>query len=136
MNPVFVDTSALIALGNTRDQFHPQAQQIFKELVLARSRFITTNAIIFELTNAFSSVQYKSTAIKLIDMINNSKSWSVITIDEDLTTKGMSRFRKMLDKDWSLVDCISMIISEDIGITKIFSNDHHFEQAGFVILLK
>ena len=136
MSPIFVDTSALIALGNTRDQFHQQAQEIFKELVLAKNRFITTNAIIFELTNAFSSVQYKSIAIKLIDMINNSKGWSIITIEDDLMTKGVNRFRKMLDKDWSLVDCISMIISEEIGINRIFSNDHHFEQAGFVILLK
>ena len=131
MSPIFVDTSALIALGNTRDQFHQQAQEIFKELVLAKNRFITTNAIIFELTNAFSSVQYKSIAIKLIDMINNSKGWSIITIEDDLMTKGVNRFRKMLDKD-----CISMIISEEIGINRIFSNDHHFEQAGFVILLK
>jgi predicted nucleic acid-binding protein len=136
MSPIFVDTSALIALGNTRDQFHLQAKEIFKELVLARNRFLTTNAVIFELTNAFSAVQYKSIAIKLIDMINNSRGWSVITIDDDLMTKGISRFRKMHDKDWSLVDCISMIISEDIGCTNIFSNDHHFEQAGFVILLK
>ena len=86
MSPIFVDTSALIALGNTRDQFHQQAQEIFKELVLAKNRFITTNAIIFELTNAFSSVQYKSIAIKLIDMINNSKSSSNTLSEEEPLT--------------------------------------------------
>jgi predicted nucleic acid-binding protein len=136
MNLIFVDTSALIALGNKKDQFHLQAMKAFKQLVLAKTNFITTNAIIFELTNAFSAVQYKPVAIKQCDMINNSKNWTLITIDEELTKKGMSQFKQMDDKDWSLVDCISMIIAEEIGITKIFSNDHHFEQAGFTILLK
>jgi len=136
MNLIFVDTSALIALGNKKDQFHLQATKVFKQLVLAKMNFITTNAIIFELTNAFSAVQYKPVAIKQCDLINNSKSWTLITIDEELMKKGLSRFRQVDDKDWSLVDCISMIIAEEIGITKIFSNDHHFEQAGFTILLK
>lgn len=136
MNLIFVDTSALIALGNKKDQFHFQATKVFKRLVLAKMNFITTNAVIFELTNAFSGVQYKPVAIKQSDMINNSKSWTIITIDEELMEKGLSRFKQMHDKDWSLVDCISMIIAEEIGITKIFTTDHHFEQAGFTILLK
>ena len=136
MNLTFVDTSALIALGNKKDQFHFQATKVFKCLVLAKMNFITTNAIIFELTNAFSAVQFKPAAIKQCDMINNSKNWTLITIDDELMKKGLSRFTQMTDKDWSLVDCISMIISEEIGINKIFSNDHHFEQAGFTILLK
>ena len=50
--------------------------------------------------------------------------------------KGISRFKQMSDKDWSVVDCISMIMAEESDITEIFTNDHHFEQAGFTILLK
>jgi len=42
----------------------------------------------------------------------------------------------MTDKEWSLIDCISIIIAEEFRITDIFSNDHHFEQAGFNILMK
>ena len=107
MNLVFVDTSALIALGNKKDQFHLQATKVFKRLVLAKMNFITTNAIILEITNAFSAVQYKPVAIKQCDMINTSKSWTLITIDDELMKKGLSRFTQMNDKDWSLVDCIS-----------------------------
>ena len=42
----------------------------------------------------------------------------------------------MKDKEWGLVDCTSIIVARDMGITEIFTTDHHFEQAGFTILLK
>ena len=136
MNSVFVDTSALIALGNIRDQFHAKTKKVFKELVITKSHFLTTNAVILELTNAFSDVKYKPIAIRLLNLIEKSNNWTVITIDEEMMKKGINRFKQMKDKDWSVVDCISMIIAEDSDIIKIFTNDHHFVQAGFIILLQ
>ena len=136
MKPVFVDTSALIALGNSRDKYHNQSKKVFKELVISKREFFTTNAVILELTNAFSGAKYKPIALRLLDLIEKSENWTVITIDDKLMKKGVSKFKQMNDKDWSLVDCISMIISKDFDIANIFTNDHHFEQAGFKILLK
>ncbi len=49
--------------------------------------------------------------------------------------RGLKHFAQRADKDWSLVDCISMLIAEDFGCAEIFTNDHHFEQAGFVNLM-
>jgi len=40
------------------------------------------------------------------------------------------------DKEWSLTDCISLVVMNERGITDALTNDHHFEQAGFQILLK
>jgi len=135
MKPVLVDTSALIALGNKRDQFHQNAKKVFKELVITKSHFLTTNAVILELTNAFSDVKYKPIAIRLLNLIEKSNNWTVITIDEEMMKKGINRFKQMKDKDWSVVDCISMIIADESDITEIFTNDRHFVQAGFKILL-
>lgn len=42
----------------------------------------------------------------------------------------------MMDKEWGLVDCASIHVAKNMGIKDIFSTDHHFEQAGFQILLK
>ena len=39
------------------------------------------------------------------------------------------------DKEWSLVDCASMLICEKRGIRRVLTSDRHFEQAGFEILL-
>ena len=136
MKPLFVDTSALIALGNGRDQFHAQAVMLFKEYSAEKRRFVTTNAILLEMTNAFSAAPYKPLAIRLFELIETSPAWTVVMIDRGLMARGWAKFEQMADKDWSLVDCISMIVAQDAGMTEIFTNDHHFQQAGLIMTLK
>jgi predicted nucleic acid-binding protein len=81
-------------------------------------------------------VSLKSSAIKLIEAVRQSKKWKSIFIDEKLLNRGFELYRQMKDKEWGLVDCISITVARDMGITEIFTTDHHFEQAGFTILLK
>jgi predicted nucleic acid-binding protein len=40
------------------------------------------------------------------------------------------------DKEWSLTDCNSFVVMQHEGISEALTGDHHFEQAGFVALLK
>jgi hypothetical protein len=40
-----------------------------------------------------------------------------------------------IDKDWSLTDCMSISLANQLNIRQIFTSDHHFTQAGFEILL-
>jgi len=40
------------------------------------------------------------------------------------------------DKAWSQTDCASFCIMRDHGITQALTHDRHFEQAGFVALLR
>jgi len=136
MKPIFVDTSALIALGNKRDKFHIQAFKINNELRQTNMHYVTTSAIVLEFGNAFSSTNLKSTAIQIIESINMSKKWKCIDVDRSIFEHGFKRYKNYLDKAWGLVDCISMIVAIKLGIIEIFTADKHFEQAGFKILLK
>ena len=135
MKSIFVDTSALIAIGNKDDDFYERAITIQKKLLQTNHRFLTTNAIILELFNAFSQTQHKLIAIKFINLINKSKQWNCLPVDK-LIVQGIEMFQNRLDKNWSLIDCISMKVAKEHGIIDIFTTDHHFEQAGFTILLK
>ena len=47
-----------------------------------------------------------------------------------------SSFAARPDKEWSLTDCISFVAMNERDITDALTSDHHFEQAGFRILLK
>lgn len=136
MKTVFVDTSALIAIGNKRDAFHSQALKVREKLKQTKANFIITNGILLEFGNAFSPVNLKPTAIKLIEAITNSRKWHCVNIDDHLIQKGFELYKQVQDKNWGLVDCISIIVARDMSIREIFTTDHHFEQAGFEILLK
>ncbi len=136
MKSVFADTSALIALGNKRDAFHSQAVLINDSLRQSKKNFVTTDAILLELGNAFSPLNLKPLAIKLIEVIRQSKKWNCVCLDENLMNRGFELYKQMKDKEWGFVDCISIIVAKDMKIKEIFSTDHHFEQAGFKILLK
>ena len=136
MKSVFVDNSALIALGNKQDTFYRQAQKIRRELIKTQRKFVTTSFVIVELCSAFSGVKLRSTAIDTVESIYKSDKWMYLDVDRKLMTKGFEHFKQMADKEWTLVDCVSMIVAKEFGIIEIFTNDHHFEQAGFQILLK
>ncbi len=136
MKPVFVDTSALIAICNKRDAYHTQAIDIMSGLRRSARALATTSAVLLEFGNAFSPVHLKHAAIKMIDAIQLSPKWKCATVDASLFAKGFHRFNHYRDKAWGLVDCISMIVADDLGVAEIFTTDHHFEQAGFSILLK
>jgi predicted nucleic acid-binding protein len=53
-----------------------------------------------------------------------------------LFDQGFELYARRLDKDWSLTDCISFVVMREHGLTHALTGDHHFEQAGFRILLK
>lgn len=133
---IFVDTAVLIALGNKQDNCHHQVVSLMGQLTQAKRQFLTTHAVLLELANTYSKVRYKPLAIKLINVINHSPAWQVIPIDNLLMQRGLELFTQRRDKDWSLVDCISMVVARDFQVTEILTMDHHFSQAGFVILLK
>ncbi len=46
------------------------------------------------------------------------------------------RCRSRQAKEWSLVDCASFVFMGQRGILEALTTDHHFEQAGYVRLLK
>ncbi|MFM6058496.1 MAG: hypothetical protein ACKO1I_17670 [Microcystis aeruginosa] len=44
--------------------------------------------------------------------------------------------KSRIDKAWSLVDCTSFIVMQQMEIQEALTTDQHFEQAGFIRLLK
>jgi len=135
-NHVFVDTSALIAIGNKRDAFHAQAREVNDQLIQSNNFFVTSSAILLEFGNAFSTVNLKPFSVRLIDAIMQSKKWKSVVVDENILNDSFELYKQMIDKDWGFVDCTSIVLAKSLGIQNVFSTDHHFEQAGLTILLK
>jgi len=72
----------------------------------------------------------------MVRHIRNDAFTVVVPASSALVDAGVGLYELRLDKTWSMTDCISMTVMETRGLIEALTTDHHFEQAGFTILLK
>jgi predicted nucleic acid-binding protein len=136
MNSAFLDTSGLIALTDTDDYWHSQAIEVWRDLVLRKRRLVTTSLILIELADGLAKVNFRSIAFQLRDALKASQNVEIVQVDERLEEGGWQLFRERTDKDWGMTDCVSFTLMTARGLTDVFGLDHHFEQAGFNLLIR
>lgn len=68
--------------------------------------------------------------------IYNSPEYLVLPATPELFEAGLQLYQQRPDKEWALTDCISFHVMQERGLTNALAYDHHFEQAGFVALLR
>jgi predicted nucleic acid-binding protein len=74
--------------------------------------------------------------LTLLDAIDQDPSFGVVSADDELFHQSIEFFRDRPDKEWTFTDCTSFVVMENLGIREALTADVHFEQAGFVALLK
>lgn len=138
MNNIFVDTSGWASFFDTDEPFHPQTRVIYQNARSNRSRLVTTNYVITELVSLLTSPFRipRPRIIEYIEVIKRSPSVDLLHIDDQLDSQAWKLLTERADKNWSLVDCSSFVIMQNERIAESLTTDHHFEQAGFVRLLK
>ena len=138
MNEIFADTSGWANYFVRSEPFHKAAKQLMRQWYQERTKVVTTNYILSELVALFISPLRipRSQQIQTIETINRAEWIEVIHIDKTLHNQAWRFLKKYDDKMWSLVDCSSLVVMQQRRITQGFTTDHHFEQAGFVRLLK
>jgi len=135
MNGIFVDTSHLVATLYPRDSLHDKAIRIENEL--RHVSLVTSDFVLIEVCNYFSefSKHLKDQISNAVDAIIKNPRYSVVESSRSRFLLGKDLYADRTDHGYSLTDCISMNIMLDHGITEILTNDSHFEQEGFRILL-
>lgn len=78
----------------------------------------------------------RSKMIAFIDALKQSPLVEVIHVDPLLDEKAWQLLKSREDKGWSLTDCTSFVVMEERHINEALTTDRHFEQAGFIRLLK
>lgn len=133
MNPPFADTCFWIALMSPRDDLHHQALALSKQ----HARIITSQEVLSEFMNFFCGRgdQLRQTAVQLARTIQNNKSITVLEQTSKSFSQGMDLYANRVDKEYSFIDCVSMAAMKERKIFQIFTNDHHFAQEGFEILM-
>ena len=133
MRTVFADSHYFFALIGSKDEAHAQAVAWTKS---NKCRLVTTEWVLTELADGLASSQQRGIFLATREMLLGDKACQVVPLSMELYGEGLALYAARPDKAWSLTDCISFVVMKREGITEAFTGDHHFEQAGFVALLK
>lgn len=135
---IFVDTAGWAHLLDRTQKHHHKAVSLYKAYRDRGVPFITTNYIIAELVALLTSPLKvaRPKLVRIIDSIRTSPYVHIVHVSPQLDEKAWGYLKRHLDKNWSLVDCVSFVVMEDLHIRLALTSDRHFEQAGFTILLK
>jgi len=132
MKAVFADTSFYLAVLSPRDIAHANALQVGHRI---ERPVVLSDFILLELGNALSRVGQRVLFSKLVPHLRSQPNVQIIPASRDLLERGFELFSRRLDKAWSLTDCTSFVAMGDEGLSEALTTDHHFEQAGFTVLL-
>jgi predicted nucleic acid-binding protein len=128
----FADTWYFIALLDPRDRHHQNARRL--DRLVEQVPVFTHEAVLTEVLTFFADTGPHSRQFATDFVRRALLRLRVISVDRPLFLRALALYERRLDKEYSLVDCISMIMMRDHGITHALTNDHHFEQEGFVLV--
>jgi uncharacterized protein len=137
MKKVFADTGYWIALLNPNDELHLKARGVTASLS-SNIRIVTSEMVFTELLNAFSKqgTFLKRTAVSLINQSVSNPNIEIVPQTSELFISALELYNQRLDQGWSHTDCASFKIMEIQNIIEALAYDKHFEQAGFIALLR
>jgi uncharacterized protein len=130
---MFLDTSGLLSLYDSRDAFHEDAAREFRRA----DRLLTHNYVLAELVAIVNARNLpRRNAIRYIRSLLDHPSIELLWVDEGFHRAGMDLLAHRVDKDYSLCYAISFLHMQEGGVTEALTTDRHFKQEGLVRLLK
>jgi len=130
-----IDTSALLALSRSRDQYHARAIRITDEHLAAGGRYLGTTLILGELHAHLLHFRGPADARDKIGRLLDDPIHEWVEVDAGLLTDALTHWlEKFRDQELTLADAVSFEVMKREGITRAFAFDHHFEVAGFELL--
>jgi predicted nucleic acid-binding protein len=133
MRQVFADAFYFFALISEDDAKHQDAVDFTTKY---RGRLVTTCWILTEVGDGLARPPGRDSFLTLHEKLLENPRADIEPCSQQLMNEGLDLYRQRADKSWSLTDCISFVVMWREGITEALTGDHHFEQAGFVGLLK
>lgn len=133
---IFVDSFAWIAAINKSDEYHEISLRIIDDFLDKGVKFITTNYVVIETINALSKVEIRKAVVEFVDRLQKSPSVRIIKITDEIYDKAWVLFKQRNDKSWGITDCASFEVMSMFNVKKALTNDKHFEQAGYHVVMK
>jgi len=129
---IFVDTSALLAVIDADDRFHPAAFRFWEQQLSGPAVFLTSNYVVLEATALIQN----RLGIDAVSLLYGEilpvirQEW----IDPGLHQRAVAALLAARRRDVSLVDYTSFELMRQLGIRTAFTFDRHFAEQGFEVL--
>ena len=133
MKTVFADSFYFFALANPNDPAHARAVAFVKTFT---GKIVTTGWVLTELADGWAKPTQRTFLVPLLAKLRANPNARIESCTDQLLQEGINLYHARADKEWSLTDCISFVVMQREGITDALTGDKHFEQAGFIALLK
>ncbi len=89
-----------------------------------------------EIGNALADPRYRLDAVRLLEALEADERIEIAPLTEVLYQSAFKLYQSHSDKGWGLTDCMSFVVMREREMTEALTADHHFEQAGFRVLLR
>jgi predicted nucleic acid-binding protein len=135
MRRSFADAVYWVALAHRKDQWHHREVEVSRQL--GPFVLVTTEEVLGEFLNHFSSYgpELRIRVARTIRDLEDDPGVQIIPQSHQTFLDGLALYESRPDKEYSLIDCISMQAMRQEGITEVLTHDKHFAQEGFRILL-
>ncbi len=132
---ILIDTSALLALANPRDQYHARAVAIARRALESGSRFVGTVLILAEFQAHFLYLMGPARARAIVTDLMNDPMYEWRDVSAELVTAAVSAWlERFRDQRFSLADAVSFEVMSRDGLEQAFAFDRGFRTAGFEML--
>ncbi|HVC92870.1 MAG TPA: PIN domain-containing protein [Pirellulales bacterium] len=132
MNEVFLDTVGMIAVWDDTDQWHSAAKAAYALLLSQERRLVTTELVLCECGNASARRSYRQDVCDLPTALIE-EAMLIEPSGEDVEL-AWAAYERAEAAQAGIVDHVSFVVMRRLGIAEAFTNDSHFEAAGFSVL--
>jgi predicted nucleic acid-binding protein len=135
MTTVFADTLYWVAIVKPDDPWKVAARRARSSL--GNVRLLTTDEVLIEFLGLLrkGGEHIRRQGVRMVREILANPNVKVLAQSRDSFLRGIGLYEQRPDKEYSLTDCISMNAMWSESVSKVLTNDHHFRQEGFDVLI-
>ena len=135
MAAYFADTSFWMALSRKRDQSNRHAVAWNQFVIRTRSSIVTTEAVLLGVAERPLRREHSRRCSGGLPPRPCGRRIEVVPFQPELIDSAVQLYRTRPDKNWSLTDCLSIVVMERRHLTDALTTDGHLEQAGLKVML-
>jgi predicted nucleic acid-binding protein len=130
-----IDTSALLALASSRDQYHTRAVAVANRFRAGGGRWIATTLVLAELHGHLLHRLGPAPARRVLDAVLGDPMFAWHDASADLVRGAMHGWiARFADQRFSLTDAVTFELMRREKVRYAFAFDRDFVTAGFVLL--